>query len=70
MWVFIAGILIGVFICLICIRFKFIGAIRIDNSIPEDDPRLFLELKTDIPKLRKKEYAIVKLIDKNYISQD
>ena len=47
-----------------------IGTLRVDNSIPEDGPRLYLELDKDIPTIKQRDYVTLRVNTKNYISHD
>lgn len=46
-----------------------IGTLRVDNSIPEDGPQLFLELEKDIPTIKSRDYVTLRVNNSNYISQ-
>ena len=45
-----------------------IGTLRVDNSIPEDGPQLFLELETGIPDIKTRDYVTLRVNVQNYIS--
>lgn len=47
-----------------------VGSLRIDNSIPEDGPRLFLELTSTLGELYSKKYVILKVNTQNYLSHE
>lgn len=47
-----------------------VGSLRIDNSIPEDGPRLFLELTANLSEVYSKKYVILKVNTKNYLSHE
>ena len=49
--------------------YKLIGTLRVDNSIPEDGPQLFLELEKDIQTIKKHDYVTLRVNLSNYISQ-
>lgn len=59
-FIFIAGIIIGVLIKTLVNRSKFIDTLIIDTSDP-DGPYMFLELKTPIDKLYKAKVLNVKI---------
>lgn len=63
----ITGMLIGSFITILIIRFDTIGSLRVDQSDPDDQPFLFLELKKDPSVLMKEKYVVMKVDTKNYI---
>lgn len=50
---------------------RYIGELRIDQSIEEDDPYLFLEIYKGIgiPDIEKQKFIILKVNKENYISQ-
>ena len=50
-------------------KHNIIGTLRVDNSIPEDGPRLFLELEKDIPTIKARDYVTLRVNTQNYISQ-
>ena len=66
------GILVGLSLSLIVqmIRFPFVGTMRIDNSIPDEQPYIFLELLEAPEYVSKKKYVLVKVKRENYISHD
>lgn len=45
-----------------------IGTIRVDTSDPDDNPYLFLELESDISKLKHGDVVCVVISKQNYIS--
>lgn len=50
---------------------RFVGELRIDNSIPEDDPYMFLEIYKgiDLKDIEEQKFVILKVNNKSYISQ-
>ena len=46
-----------------------IGTIRVDTSDPDDNPYLFLELESDINKLKHGDVVCVVINKESYISQ-
>ena len=66
----LTGIVAG-FALSIAIKAKhnLVGTLRVDNSIPEDGPLLFLELERDIPTIKKRDYVTLRVNTTNYISQ-
>ena len=67
---FLAGVLVGTIIYAIAIKTASVGTLRIDRSDPEDSPYLFLELEKSINLIASKQYVIMKVNLKNYISHD
>lgn len=51
---------------------RFIGDLRIDHSIPEEDPYLFLEIYKgiDIDTISEKDFIILKVNKRDYISHE
>lgn len=67
--IFVAGIIIGYVVSFIIRRVRTIGNLRIDRSIPDEEPYLFLELFKNVGDITKKKYVFLKVKDENYISQ-
>lgn len=66
----IVGILIGLLISKIIFRDKPIGSLRVDNSDPDSEPYLFLELYNGgLQKIQKKQYVRLNVKIKKYVSQ-
>lgn len=63
----IVGIIIGaVATCLIFGAFS-VGSLRVDHSIPEDEPYLFLELTRNVNTILKKKFVVLKVRAENFI---
>lgn len=63
----IVGIIIGGFItCLIFGAFG-VGNLRVDHSIPEDGPYLFLELTKSVSTILKKKFVVLKVRAEDFI---
>lgn len=45
------------------------GVLRIDNSEPEEESKLFLELEKDTVDISKSEYVTFKVLKKDYLSR-
>ena len=75
MWIYICtALLVGiVFGSQIMRRFyqtKAIGSLRVDRSIPDEKPYLFLEIgRGNIERLAKEEFVVLKVKNENYITQ-
>lgn len=46
-----------------------VGTLRVDNSLPEEGPHLYLELDKDIPEIKQRDYVTLRVNTKSYISQ-
>lgn len=64
---FCVGIIVGIFLHVVFSRTKSVGALRVDNSDPDDGPYLFLELSKDIGFIKRKKYVVLKVNLKSYI---
>ena len=75
MWIYICtALLVGiVFGSQIMRRFyqtKAIGSLRVDRSIPDEKPYLFLEIgRGSIEQLAKEEFVVLKVKNENYLTQ-
>ena len=67
---FLLGVLIGTIIYAIAVKTASVGTLRIDRSDPDDSPYLFLELNKNLTFVSSKEYVIMKVDLKNYMSHD
>ena len=65
----IAGILVGVICSMAVLHYRSSGCLRVDRSIPEDGPRLFLELTEPVEIISKKKYITIAINNKNYLSR-
>lgn len=65
--VFLAGVFLGISITTVMFRVFLVGALRIDNSEPEEGPYLFLELSKGIGDISSKKYVLLKVNLKNFI---
>lgn len=61
------GIVIGAVVtCLVFGAFS-VGSLRVDQSIPEDDPYLFLELTKNVSTILKKKFVVLKVRAEDFI---
>lgn len=61
------GIIIGAVVtCLVFGAFS-VGSLRVDQSIPEDDPYLFLELTKNVSTILKKKFVVLKVRAEDFI---
>ena len=67
--IFFIGVLAGMLLSWIYGRHNLVCSLRIDQSDPEDDPYMFLELSKDLVDVRRKKTVSVKIENKNYISR-
>lgn len=66
--IFGVGILIGLTIALFIFHMFIGGTLRIDHSDPLDSPYMFLELSKKFDWLCRKNYIVLKVRIKNYVS--
>lgn len=63
----IIGIIIGaVATCMIFGAFS-AGSLRVDHSIPEDEPYLFLELTRNVSTILRKKFVVLKVRAEDFI---
>ena len=67
---FVAGVILGGVLTVFMLRPKAIGYLRVDNSDPDDNPYLFLELSEHIPNLCAKKYVTFKVKVENFIPHE
>ena len=68
--VFVIGLLIGIVVMDVISRIDSIGTLRVDDSIPDEGPYLFLELSKDINQVRRKKYVTLKVDIDSYIPHE
>lgn len=66
---YVVGIIVGFIFANHKLHRKSSGSIRIDNSIPEDGPYLFLEMNSDPNALKDHKYVTLEVKFENFISQ-
>ena len=67
---FLAGIFTTMWRMRKAIEKQSVGHLRIDRSEPDEPPRPFLELQgSTIESISQKEYVMLKVINKNYLSR-
>lgn len=54
--------------CIAVLRLK-IGTLRVDQSDPEDEPYMFLELSKNMGDITNRKYVLLDVRHENYISQ-
>lgn len=75
MWIYICtallvGIVFGSQITRRLYQTKTIGSLRVDCSIPDERPYLFLEIgRGNIEQLAKEEFVVLKVKNENYLTQ-
>jgi len=65
--IFSAGLLMGFAVTGLVARKKPIGTLRIDESDPNEEPYIFLELNQDVGSVRTKKRVMLTVLDKNYL---
>ena len=67
----IVGILIGILSTWLVFRItrRSMGTLRVDQSDPDDEPYLFLELNSNVDTIKKQKHVIFDVNVENYISQ-
>lgn len=67
----IVGTLIGILSTWLAFRMtrRPMGTLRVDQSDPDDEPYLFLELNSNVDAIKKRKYVIFDVNVENYISQ-
>lgn len=66
---FLAGVFFGVGAVVLVYRAYYVGNLRIDRSDPSEPPYIFLELEKGVGDISRKKNVILKVSNKNYISQ-
>lgn len=66
----IAGAIIGSLATFYSLRARFVGTLRIDNSEPDEPPRMFLELSKGLGDISSLKRVCLDVSTENYISQD
>lgn len=67
---FCVGIAMGIVLHMVISRIKSVGTLRVDNSDPDDEPYLFLELSKDISFIKRKKCVVLKVNLKSYIPHE
>lgn len=63
----IVGAVIGVIVTLLIFSTVSAGNLRVDQSIPEDDPYLFLELTKSVSTVLKKKFVVLRVRAEDFI---
>lgn len=63
----IIGAIVGALITLLIFTSISSGNLRVDQSIPEDDPYLFLELTKSVSTILKKKFVVLKVRAEDFI---
>lgn len=75
MWIYVCtallvGVVFGCQITRYLYQTKVIGSLRVDRSIPDEKPYLFLEIgRGNIDQLAKEEFIVLKVKNENYLTQ-
>lgn len=67
---FLLGVIFGCVVMALRIYSDVSGNLRIDQSDPDDQPYMFLELHKGYDKLISKNYVLLKVRKENFLSQD
>jgi hypothetical protein len=68
-YVFGFGLLVGFIITCLIFRGLLVGSLRVDNSDPDEEPYLFLELHKGVNEISNKKYVLLKVNVKNFLTQ-
>lgn len=63
----LVGLLVGGFLVYFWSGGKPVGTLRVDTSIPDEGPYLFLELSKDVGHIGRKKYIVLKVNTNSYI---
>lgn len=63
---FIIGIIVGIFAFYTRNKADICGCLRIDRSLKDEEPYLFLELSETVNDISDRKYVILKVCDKNF----
>lgn len=63
------GLLLGIIGTTALLHLRSNGYLRIDRSIPEDGPQLFLELTESVESISKRKYVTIAIKNENYLSR-
>lgn len=63
----IVGAVIGIIVTLLIFSTVSAGNLRVDQSIPEDDPYLFLELTKSVSTVLKKKFVVLRVRVEDFI---
>lgn len=65
------GVVIGyILACIITAHRSTVGNLRVDRSIPDEEPYLFLELNSGVGDITRRKYVTLVVKNENYISHD
>lgn len=63
----IVGIIVGAIVAMLIFSAFSVGNLRVDHSIPEDDPYMFLELTKSVSTVLKKKFVVLKVRAEDFI---
>ena len=63
----IIGVIIGAVVTAFIVRTHLSGNLRVDHSIPEDDPLMFLELTKSVSTVVHKKFVVLKVRAEDFI---
>lgn len=68
--IFIMGVLFGVGLMILKNHILTVGSLRIDTSIPDDEPYLFLELDKELSRIGNKKCVVLKVNKNDYLPHE
>lgn len=68
--IFIMGVLLGVGLMILKNHILTIGSLRIDTSIPDDEPYLFLELDKELRRIGNNKRVVLKVNKNDYLPHE
>lgn len=63
----IIGVIVGVAVTALIVRTHLSGNLRIDHSIPEDNPYMFLELNKSVSTVLRKKFVVLTVRAEDFI---
>lgn len=68
---FVGGIVVGIIATYVIMsRIPTVGTLRVDRSIPDEEPMIFLEIYRGVGDITRRRYVRLDVKDENYLSQD
>lgn len=63
----IVGVIVGAVVTALIVKTHLSGNLRIDHSIPEDDPYMFLELNKSVSTVLRKKFVVLTVRAEDFI---
>lgn len=68
---FLLGAIVGyILACVIVAHRSTVGSLRVDRSIPDEEPYIFLELKKGVGDITQRKHVTLDVKNENYLSHD